>query len=110
MQTDLHLVMTTVPDADLARTLADAWVTAGLVACAQILPGISSVYLWQGELHGDSECLLLLKTPGDRLSALEAALHRDHPYETPEFVVLRADRVSAGYAAWALAQTRPETN
>lgn len=110
MQTDLALVMTTVPDATLARSLADAWVAAGLVACAQILPGLTSVYRWQGELHGDAECLLLLKTPGDRLAELEQALHRDHPYEAPEFMVFQTDQVSAAYAAWALAQTRPATN
>ena len=62
--------------------------------------GAVSIYPWKGKVESTEECLLLLKTPGSVLRALEKRLHELHSYECPEFVALEAAHVSADYAAW----------
>lgn len=95
----IRLVLTTLGgDADafaLARTL----VNERLAACVNVLPPMTSIYRWKGAVEQDREQLLIMKTSPDRLAALEARLHRLHPYELPEFVVLDA-AASAAYAGW----------
>ena len=60
------------------------------------------MYRWQGKIENDSEQLLLIKTVEERLDELKAALFSKHPYEVPEFVVIRVDNLSDGYRAWLL--------
>ena len=105
-QAQVALVLTTLgADADaaaLARTLVDE----RLAACVNILPAMTSVYRWKGQVEEDREHQLLIKTTADRVQVLEARLRDLHPYELPEFVVLDA-AASAAYAAWVGETTRP---
>jgi periplasmic divalent cation tolerance protein len=93
------VVLTTIAaDADavaLARTLVDE----GLAACVNVLPAVQSIYRWQGAVQVEPEQQLVIKTAAASLDALETRLHQLHPYELPEFVVLRAD-ASTAYATW----------
>ena len=105
-QAQVALVLTTLGgDADaaaLARTLVDE----RLAACVNILPAMTSVYRWKGQVEEDREQQLLIKTTADRVQVLEARLRDLHPYELPEFVVLDA-AASAAYAAWVEETSRP---
>jgi periplasmic divalent cation tolerance protein len=101
----LVVVMTTVPDRETGLTLGRRLVEDRLAACAQLLPTMTSIYRWQGQIHEEPEHLLLLKTPTAGRDALVAALVRQHPYEVPEVVVLDAAAVHPPYLAWAEAQT-----
>ncbi len=105
---DPLVVMTTLPDPTQAQALAKVLVEEGLVACAQILPGMQSLYRWQGKLHQDAECLVLLKTLVGRFGALEERLGALHPYSVPELIGLPAVRWSQAYGAWVAEQTRPQ--
>lgn len=80
--TPLYLSVT-CPDEDSARQLARRALSARLVACANILPGLSSLYWWQGTLCEDSELLLSFKTLERHRPALCALLHQGHPYDLP---------------------------
>ena len=95
-----YFVFTTCSTASAAETLGRRLVEERLAACATALPGATSHYRWQGALERAAECVLLLKTTGDRLPALETRLLELHPYDCPEFVALEASRVSGAYAAW----------
>lgn len=104
--TDARVVLVTAPDVDTARRLARAWVDAKLVACVNLVPGIESIYRWEGKVESASEVLLVVKTTADRVAELEASLPGLHPYAVPEFVVLDAMHVAPRYAAWLAGETR----
>jgi periplasmic divalent cation tolerance protein len=94
------LVLTTVgADAD-ASALARTLVGERLAACVNVLPVMTSVYRWKGQVEQDREQQLVIKTTADRLPELEARLRALHPYELPEFLVLPAGGGSRDYLAW----------
>ncbi|TAK97619.1 MAG: divalent-cation tolerance protein CutA [Verrucomicrobia bacterium] len=94
------LVFITAPDLKTARKLARAALTARLIACANLLPHIESHYRWQGKLECGNEVLLVLKTTRSRLPALERLILAQHPYDTPEFLVLPVNGGAKKYLAW----------
>jgi periplasmic divalent cation tolerance protein len=97
------LVLVTAPDLKTARKLAKAALTARLIACANLVPKIESHYLWQGKLETSAEVLLVLKTTRARLTKLEKLILAKHPYDTPEFVVLRFNKGNERYLSWVQA-------
>ena len=110
MSTEAVVVLTTAPDADVGRALARSLTEERLVACVNRVPGITSVYRWEGRVCEESEELLVMKTTRDRLAALEERVRSLHPYRTPEFLVLSVESGSSGYLAWLAAETRPGTS
>jgi periplasmic divalent cation tolerance protein len=98
--TDVRLAITTVDSVEKARKLAHALVEERLAACVNIVPGVESVYRWQGAVESAAEWMLLIKTIATRLNALEARLKQLHSYELPEFVVIAPESGSAPYLAW----------
>ena len=102
------VVYVTAPDADVARTLADALVGARLAACVNIVPGLTSLYRWEGKVQADAEVLLIAKTTAGRLAALDAHVREHHPYDMPEVLALPTVGGSAAYLKWVAAETRPE--
>src|SRR6478736_7467718 len=101
-----RVVLVTAPDQETAQRLARAWVEARLVACVNLVPGITSIYRWEGRVQESREVLLVAKTSQERIAELEASLAKLHPYAVPEFVVLEAQHVAASYAAWLMDETR----
>jgi periplasmic divalent cation tolerance protein len=94
------VVLTTVGNEDDAARLARALVERRLVACVNVVPGVRSIYRWQGAIQDDRELLLLVKTTAARLSEVTVALAELHPYDVPEVVALEAAMVAPSYAAW----------
>lgn len=92
--------MTTVPDRSEAEVLARALVSQRLAACVQILPEMTSVYRWDGEIQRESELLLLIKSDAGRYDEIEEFIKSNHSYDVPEIALVEADRVSDTYAAW----------
>lgn len=97
---DILLVMTTLPDQTAAEQLAGQLLSKKLAACINILPSMSSLYMWKGELEHGREHLLLIKTQRDRYEALEAEIHNRHPYELPEIIGVPVVAGLAGYLDW----------
>ena len=83
-----------------ARALANAALSARLIACANLVPKIESHYWWQGKIDTSAEVLLILKTRKSRLAALEKLILAKHPYDTPEFLVLPLKAGSRKYLDW----------
>ena len=98
----LLVAWTTFPDREAADRAARVFVEERLVACAQISGPIRSFYRWEGKLCEDEEFRLTLKFAEGKLPALEKRLREVHPYTTPQWIVVRADRVSPDYLAWAM--------
>jgi len=90
----------TCPDAASARHLAGVLVEARLAACVNIVPGLTSVYRWQGVVESADEVLLVIKTDAAHYAALEETLQREHPYELPEVVAVSIAAGSTRYLEW----------
>lgn len=101
------IVLCTAPDPATAEALAQTVVEARLAACVNVLPGVRSVYRWQGAIHADSESLLIIKTRRDRFAALSAALRAQHPYELPEIIAVPLSDGLPAYLAWVDQNTDP---
>jgi periplasmic divalent cation tolerance protein len=96
------VVLTTV-GADFDPTqLATQLVEKRLAACVNVIPQIYSVYRWQGGVEKENEQMLLIKTVESQIDDLRDALFSMHPYEVPEFVVLRMDDLSSAYRDWLI--------
>jgi periplasmic divalent cation tolerance protein len=98
-------VHVTVPDRERAESIARALVGERLAACVNILPGIRSIYRWQGEVHADDEVLCLIKTEAERFAALAERVKALHPYDVPEIIAVEIAAGSAEYLAWVSAET-----
>ena len=72
----------------------------GLIACANILPGVRSLYTWQGERGEARECGALIKTEAGLLERAIARLAAIHPYDTPAIAGWRADATPPETATW----------
>ena len=94
------LALVTAPDLKTARRLARAALEARLIACANLLPKVESHYWWQRKIERSEEVLIVLKTTTRRLASLEKLVVAKHPYDTPEFVVMRVTEGNKRYLDW----------
>jgi len=97
---DILTLVTTFADAEAARQIGTQLVELQLAACVNVLPGVESIYLWQGEVRLEAEAIVLIKTPRGRLNEVESWLQTNHPYEVPEILVLTPESGSARYFQW----------
>jgi periplasmic divalent cation tolerance protein len=94
------LVLVTAPNLDTSRALARVALNGRLVACANLIPKIESHYWWQGKLESSAEVLIVFKTTKAKLKALEKLVVANHPYDTPEFLVLPIMAGNKRYLDW----------
>jgi periplasmic divalent cation tolerance protein len=97
---DALVVLCTCPDEATAAGIATALLAAELAACVNCVPGIRSMYRWEGQIRDDTEVLLVIKTRVARYAALEAALRASHPYDLPEIIALPVVGGSQDYLRW----------
>lgn len=102
---DFCLVYVTAKDRAEAAHLARHAVGARLAACANILGEIRSFYWWDGAVHDEAECSLVLKTRKDLFDALAAAIKAEHSYDCPCIVALPLVDGAPEYLAWLAAET-----
>lgn len=108
-ENQIVVVLCTCPDPESARAIARSAVNEGLAACVNILPGVVSVYRWQGQLQEDGEVLLLMKTAADRVPVLAARVREQHRYELPEVVAVPVSDGLDEYLTW-VAESVPAGN
>lgn len=99
------LVLVTCPNADVAASLARLLVQEELAACGNVVPGVRSIYRWEGAIHDEPEVLLVLKSRQVLFEKLRERVVAAHPYDVPEVVAVVADAVHPPYLAWVLAST-----
>ena len=98
--TDFQIVLCTCADREEAERIAHRLVEQHLAACVNILPGVHSVYRWQGAVESAAEVLLLIKTSSARNQEVHSTVASLHSYEVPEFLVLPVLGGSNAYLAW----------
>lgn len=97
---DAVVVYVTAPDSDTAAGIARTLVQERLAACGNIVPGLRSIYRWQGEVHDDPEVLLILKTRAERVAELADRVVQLHPYDLPEVIALPVSAGLPAYLQW----------
>jgi periplasmic divalent cation tolerance protein len=103
--TDFHgvkgvVILTTTPDILLAKRIAHVLIEEHLAACVQLMPPMLSVYEWRGEMQGDEEIGLSIKTSASASQQVIDRIVQLHPYEVPEVIVLPIIDGHAPYLAW----------
>jgi periplasmic divalent cation tolerance protein len=94
------LILSTADSLDLARKIASALVQAREAACINIIPGIRSVYCWEGELCDEGEFLLLIKSSSERFEAVRSKIRSLHTYQVPEIIAIPITDGDSSYLAW----------
>lgn len=102
---DVVVVLCTVPDADTGARIGRALVDERLAACVNVLPGLRSIYRWEGKVADDAEALCLIKTRPALYPALRDRIAALHPYQVPEILALPLADGNAAYLAWVLEST-----
>jgi len=103
-ETGLRLLITTAP-ADAAPTIARALLEAKLIACANLIPAVRSLYWWEGAIQDDAEVVMLMECRAEAAAEAVVALERSHPYDVPKILVVAPDAVTLPYLAWLRAST-----
>jgi len=104
-----HLVvLVTAPSEPEGRDIAARLLERRLCACVNILPSVTSLYVWEEEVCRDAEVLLLIKTVAAHFDELAATVRETHPYEVPEIIATPIVAGSPDYLAWIEASTRPQ--
>jgi periplasmic divalent cation tolerance protein len=97
---DATVVLTTVASSEEAVVLIRALLERRVIACGTVLPGARSLYRWDGRVVDEQEVVVLLKTCGARIEALEVAFGELHPYKVPELLALPVSAGSRRYLEW----------
>lgn len=106
---DAIVVFITAPNRDEAARLAEMLIERRLAGCVQILPGVESVYRWQGQIERQEEVLLIAKTLSGKLDDLSREVIALHSYETPEIVAVPIVSGSGPYLEWLVASVNPDS-
>ena len=98
--TDKRIVLSTAGSQEEAKRIANALVERHLAACVNIVPGLESVYWWEGKIESAGEWLLVMKTTTATFPRLRDALLELHSYSLPECIVLAVEDGSRTYLKW----------
>ena len=96
---DVRVVFVTAPPAE-AETLARKLLEERLVACANLLPGVTSLYWWEGKIQRDGEILIVMKTTKKNVAKLLRRVKELHSYKVPEFLTLNVREGNPDYVKW----------
>ena len=100
----LLMVFCTFPDVASARQIGTLLVERQLAACVNLVPGVESIYRWQGAVETATETLAIFKTTTDAYPEFERALKEIHPYQVPEIIALEPAQVGTLYKAWVFSE------
>jgi periplasmic divalent cation tolerance protein len=100
MAEKILLALSTFPDAETARRISNQLVTEKFAACANILPGVESIYRWKEKIETANETLVFFKLSQDRQAAFQEKLRSLHPYEVPEIVFVPVASGLPDYLRW----------
>ena len=106
MNKDVILTLVTVPDRETADRIAGNLIEKRLAACVNIVPGLTSVYRWKGEICRDDEFLLLIKTTQCIFEQLKVAVREIHPYDLPEIIAVKILDGLEAYLNWVAGETK----
>lgn len=100
MSTDIQLILCNCPDEQIAGQIAEHLLHQQLAACINLLPGVRSMYRWQGKLEVQTEVCLQIKAPQQHFSAISQAILTLHPYTVPEIIAVPVSQGFQPYLNW----------
>jgi periplasmic divalent cation tolerance protein len=103
---EYSVVLVTVPNRETGRSIAEGLVQERLAACVNLVPGLLSIYRWQGKIEREPEELLVIKTRREHLDRLIERVRALHPYTVPEILALPVTAGSPGYLEWLAQETQ----
>ena len=106
--TEMLMVFTTFANGEDAARVVRALVEERLIACGNIVPGVRSLYRWEGKIADEAEVFVVMKTRKQDWTALLSRLHELHPYTTPECIAVRIAAGAPKYMAWLEEALAPE--
>jgi periplasmic divalent cation tolerance protein len=98
--TDKIVVLSTCPSRDEAERIARLLVEKRLAACVNLIPGVKSIYHWQGAVEESEEVMLVVKSSRELFRHVKEALSHVHSYEVPELIALPVVDGAESYLAW----------
>ncbi len=98
--TQVIVTFCTCPDQATADIIAHHLVENRMAACVNIVPGLTSVYSWQGQVETVQEHLLLIKSSASAYRLIETAIRNQHPYELPEIISIPVEKGLPEYINW----------
>jgi periplasmic divalent cation tolerance protein len=99
----VRIVLVTAPGKDAER-IARTLLKERLIACANLLPRVKSLYWWKGKIESGAETLIVMKTSTRKVVRLLKRVKAIHPYEVPEFLTIQVDEGSLPYVQWLLSE------
>ncbi|MBT3070844.1 divalent-cation tolerance protein CutA [Rhodomicrobium sp. Az07] len=99
------IIYTTLPSEEDAQKLGGELVEKKLAACINILPGMVSIYRWQGAVENGNEAVMLVKTRKSLKVRVMSEISAQHPYSVPAILVFEPSDVAASYLEWLCNQT-----
>ncbi len=106
---EVRIVLCTFPSNEVARQIGTALVEKQLAACVNLVPGVESIYRWQGAIETSAETLAIFKTTAAAYPEFQMQLKALHPYEVPEILAFQPSAISPAYAGWLAAQIQDGT-
>ena len=97
---NLIVVLITFPSQEDAQKIAAVLVDEQLAACVNLLPGVRSLFMWEGIRQEATEVLAMAKTSVERFESLVARVKSLHPYTVPEIIGLPIVEGNAAYLKW----------
>ena len=97
----MKIIITTYPNKPRAlKNFILKILKANLAKCVNKLNYVKSYYWWEGKIQKSQEQILLIKTNDEKLEKLKEFLEKNHPYDTPEIIVLTPEEVNKSYLSW----------
>lgn len=103
-------ITTTADKKEILEEIARSLLKERLIACAQIIGPIKSIYWWENQLVEDQEFLCIMKTRSQFFGLVEEKIKKLHPYRVPEIVATSLDTVSKDYEVWLENETKNRSN
>ena len=100
MSEEFVVALSTFPDAETARKISRELVENALVACANIIPAVESLYFWKDKVEQSAEVLVIFKLTAARFTEFSKRLQQLHPYDVPEIIRLNVSEGSPDYLRW----------
>jgi len=103
------LVLSTADTLELAQKIAHALIEEHEAACVNIVPGIRSIYRWEGSICDEPELLLLIKTTSENFESVKSRIHLLHTYQVPEVIAVPITAGDPAYLSWLRDNSRGRT-
>ncbi|ORX76782.1 divalent ion tolerance protein [Basidiobolus meristosporus CBS 931.73] len=103
---DIRAIFVTCPNEEIAKKLSRGLLTEKLVACINVIPKVTSMYWWDGEIEESTEVLLMMKTAADKVENVIQHVNENHPYDVPEVISIKIDDGSKEYMNWVTDSVR----